>query len=65
MSRTATINRETKETTVSVTIDLDGTRLARLLTGAEGTLATTLAARVRLVREPAAEVLPAIVSALR
>ncbi len=30
---------------------LDGVRLARLLTGSEGTLATTLAARVRLVRE--------------
>ena len=32
---------------------LDGLRLARLLTGSEGTLTTTLAATVRLVRPPA------------
>ena len=35
---------------------LEGTRLARLLVGSEGTLATTLAARVRLVRESPAAV---------
>ena len=33
MSRTATINRETKETTVSVTIDLDGTGTTDISTG--------------------------------
>ena len=33
MSRTATINRETKETTVSVTIDLDGTGTTDIRTG--------------------------------
>jgi imidazoleglycerol-phosphate dehydratase len=33
MSRTATINRETKETTVSVTIDLDGTGVTDISTG--------------------------------
>ena len=35
---------------------LAGRSLARLLTGSEGTLATTLTARVRLVRQPAAAV---------
>ena len=35
---------------------MSGRSLARLLTGSEGTLATTLAARVRLVRQPAAAV---------
>src|SRR3546814_20928143 len=33
MSRTATINRETKETTVSVTIDLDGSGTTDISTG--------------------------------
>ena len=33
MSRTATIDRETKETTVSVTIDLDGTGTTDISTG--------------------------------
>ena len=33
MSRTATVNRATSETTIAATLDLDGTGLSRIETG--------------------------------